>query len=234
MYNEASIIEASLNEFYSCMKENFDDFELIFVDDGSKDGCGNAVSEYAKDHEGVILAGYGINQGKGCAVRTGVLKSTGDIVIYTDCDIAYGTGAVVEFANYLKNHPSVSVLLGSRNLGKDGYEGYTAIRKLASKTYILVLNIIAGFSLSDSQCGIKGFRGDDARKIFNLCESNRFAFDIEVILTAQKLKLKIDEYPVKIINHRESKVNVIKDTFRMVRDVIRIKKRVKKKFRKQK
>lgn len=128
----------------------------------------------------------------------------------------------------MKSEPDCDVLIGSRNISGDGYEGYTFIRKLASKTYIKVLNTYAGFRLSDSQCGFKVFRGDCARKIFSLCTTDGFAFDIEVLMIASRLNYRIGEMGVKIINHRESKIHVISDAFRMLGDLRKIKKKVKK------
>jgi dolichyl-phosphate beta-glucosyltransferase len=97
-----------------------------------------------------------------------------------------------------------------------------------SKAYIKVLCIVGGFKLSDSQCGCKAFRARAAKEIFSRAKVNGFAFDFECILWAQKLGLKITEMPVKIINHRESKVNVVKDAFRMMNDVSKMKKRISK------
>ena len=91
-----------------------------------------------------------------------------------------------------------------------------------------MLAIVGGFKLSDSQCGCKAFRGKAAKEIFSRCEVNRFAFDFECILWAVKFGMKIVEMPVKIINHRESKVNVLRDSFKMVRDILKMKKRIKK------
>jgi dolichyl-phosphate beta-glucosyltransferase len=99
---------------------------------------------------------------------------------------------------------------------------------LASKAYIKVIAVAAGFKLTDSQCGIKGFRADIAKKIFSNCEVDRFAFDLEVIMIATKLGAQIKEMPVKIINHRESTVHVLRDSVKMLRDVYRMKKRIKK------
>ena len=90
-----------------------------------------------------------------------------------------------------------------------------------------MLCLAAGFKLSDSQCGIKAFRGDLARQIFSKCETNGFAFDFEVILLAQKCGAVIREMPVRIINHRESTVHVVRDSIRMLRDIAKIKKRIK-------
>ncbi len=233
IYNESSIIEHSVTSFAEYMSKNFDDYELIFSDDGSTDGCGEFVSEYSKKDPRVILSRYEKNHGKGCAVRTGILKSTGDIVMFTDCDIAYGLDVIKTVYDYFSTgHEDISVLVGSRNLHKDGYEGYTFLRKLASKIYIKVLCITAGFKLSDSQCGMKSFRGDDGRKIFSTCETDGFAFDFEVLMTAKCHGMKIAETPVKIINHRASTVHVFSDAFKMLGDLRRIKKSVKKKFKK--
>ena len=171
--------------------------------------------------------GYPDNKGKGGAVRTAFAASTGDIVLYTDCDLAYGTDVIGEAVEKMKSS-GADIVIGSRNVSKDGYEGYTFLRRVASKTYIAVLNLFAGFKLSDSQCGFKVFRGEIGRKIFSLCETDGFAFDQEALMIATRMKLKIEEMAVKIVNHRESKVRVLRDTFRMLGDLRRIKKRVKK------
>ena len=227
MYNESSIIDEALETFSSYMAQTFEDWELIFVDDGSADGCGNAVEAAHEKDNRVRLCRYVPNHGKGYAVRTGVLAAQGDLILFTDCDNAYGTEALGKLAQTLSDS-GADIVVGSRNLSSDGYEGYTPLRKLASKTYIKVISIAAGFKLSDSQCGIKGFRHDIAKKIFSNCEVDRFAFDLEVILIAMKLGAKIAEMPVKIINHRESTVHVLRDSVKMLRDVRKMKKRIKK------
>ena len=70
------------------------------------------------------------------------------------------------------------------------------------------------------------FRHDAAKAIFPLCTVNGWAFDFEALMIAEKLGYTIREYPVKVINHRESKINLMRDTFKMIRDVKEIKKRV--------
>ena len=231
MYNESSIIEDSVREFDGYLAAHYDDYELIFADDGSTDGCGDAVKEYALTHPRVRIVGYEKNRGKGCAVRTGILSSTGDIVMFTDCDIAFGVDVIGKMTEFFEKNPQYDMVVGSRNISKDGYEGYTALRRVASKTYIKILGVIGGFSLSDSQCGVKGFKGDAGRKIFGLCETDGFAFDFEAIMTAGGLGYEIGELPVKVINHRESKVHVFSDAFGMIADVIRIRRRVKRKLK---
>lgn len=226
MYNESSIIESTARELDKYMSEHFgDDYEIIFADDGSKDGSADIVNSLKLPR--VRVVGYQKNQGKGCAVRCAVLASVGDIVIFTDADLAYGVD-VISTAVEIMNGGEYPVLVASRAKHKEGYEGYTFIRKLASRTYITVLNLFGGIKISDAQCGFKAFDGEVGRRIFSLCKTNNFAFDLEVILWAQKMKLKIYEMPAKIINHRESKVNVLRDAFRMLKEISVIKRNIRK------
>ncbi len=226
MYNESSIIEDTARQLSAYMQENFDDYEIIFSNDGSKDGCDKLVEQLHLPC--VRVVGYEQNRGKGYAVRTAMLAAKGDYVMFTDADLAYGTDVIGRVRDAFVAHPEADMVIGSRNLSKDGYEGYTFIRKLASKTYIKVLCIAGGFKLSDSQCGCKAFTGDAVKKIFPRCEVDRFAFDFEAILWAVKYGMTIHEIPVKIINHRESSVNLVRDTLKMLRDLTKMKRRIKK------
>lgn len=227
MYNESSIVEDAIKTFSGYLKNKYEDWELIFVNDGSKDGCEKAVLKAAETEPRIKLAGYTENRGKGCAVRTGILSAAGDIIVFTDCDNAYGEEAVGRIADELAGS-KFDMMIGSRNLTKDGYKDYTFIRRIASKTYIKIISVAAGFKLSDSQSGIKAFKKEQAQRIFRNCEVDRFAFDLEAIMIAQKLGYKIGEMPVKIINHRESKVRVLRDAVKMLSDVHKMKKRIKK------
>ncbi len=227
MYNESAIASEAVQTFTDYMTQTYEDFELIFVDDGSCDDCAEPVKAMHEKDARVKLVSYKPNRGKGCAVRQGVMAATGDFIMFTDCDNAYGTDAVTRLAETLRTS-GAEMTVGSRNLSEDGYAGYTWIRKIASKTYLRFIGLVAGFKLSDSQCGIKGFRADAAKKIFRNCKVDRFAFDLEVIMIATKLQYEIVEMPVKIINHRESTVNLMQDALRMLRDVRKMKKRIKK------
>ena len=226
MYNEISIIRDTARTLSDYMQKNFEDYEIIFSNDGSRDGCDRAVEEMNLPCVSVI--GYPDNRGKGYAVRKAMLAAKGDIVMFTDADLAYGTDVIKRVYDTFAQNPDADMVIGSRNLSKDGYEGYTAIRRLASKAYIKVLCIVGGFRLSDSQCGCKAFRADAVKKIFPKCEVDRFAFDFECILWAVKYGMKIVEMPVKIINHRESTIHMFRDTLKMLKDLMSMRKRIKK------
>lgn len=230
MYNENGIIKETAKELNEYMSANFDQYEILFSDDGSRDGCGAAVTEMALPN--VRVTGYKDNRGKGSAVRHAMLEARGDIVMFTDADLAYGTDVIKRVYDAMADGQT-DMFIGSRNLSKDGYEGYTAVRKLMSKIYIKVLCIIGGFRLSDSQCGCKAFSARAAREIFSRAKVNGFAFDFECILWAQKLGFAIKEMPVKIINHRESTVHIFRDTVKMLKDVYGIRKRVNREFKQE-
>ena len=228
MYNEEKIIRDTAKQVYEYMTEHFGEgeFEVLFSNDGSLDKCAEAVS--ALELPGIKVTGYEKNRGKGCAVRTAILESVGDFVVFTDADLAYGTQVIGSlYDSYLENSDA-GVFIGSRNIGNDGYSEYTFLRKIMSKTYIKVVCLFGGFKLSDFQCGCKAFTKEAAKKIFSLCEIDGFAFDLEALMLAGKSGYKIVEIPVKIINHRESKVNIVKDTLRMLSDLRKIKKRIRK------
>ncbi len=225
MYNENSIIADTARTLHEYMSKTFTDYEILFFNDGSKDGCDKTVEALGLPN--VRVVGYPDNRGKGCAVRTALLAAEGDIIMFTDADLAYGTDVIKQVYDTFAENPDADMVIGSRNIHKDGYEGYTFIRKLASKIYIKVLCFVGGFKLSDSQCGCKAFTRETVAEIFPRCEVDGFAFDFEAILWATKLGKTIKEMPVKIINHRESKVHVFSDTFKMLGDLRRMKKRIK-------
>ena len=227
MYNEEKIIDSTLETISSYMKKTFlDEYEIIFISDGAKDKSAERVKSYNDPH--IRLISYENNMGKGYAVRQGVLSSLGDIVMFTDCDLAYGCDVIKVFYDEMKK-TGADVAVGSRNLDKSGYEGYSFLRRLVSKSYIVFLSLIGGLKLSDSQCGCKAFSSHMGKRVFSHCEINRFAFDFEAILLATKANAKIIEIPVKIINNNEkTSMNMVKDSIKMMKDIIKMKKRIKK------
>lgn len=228
MYNESAVIENTAKTLDEYMRKTFPegDYEVIFSDDGSRDGCGDIVRNLGLANIKVIS--YTPNRGKGYAVRKAFLEANGEVIMFTDADLAYGTDVIGGVYDMMSANKNADLLIGSRNLSKDGYEAYTPIRKLASKTYIKILCMTGGFKLSDSQCGCKAFRYDAVQKIFPRCEVDRFAFDFEAILWANKFGMKIIEMPVKIINYGDTKVRIVRDTIKMLKDLRKMRKRISK------
>lgn len=226
MYNENRVIAESARRLSEYMESHFEDYEIVFCSDGSTDGCDETVR--ALELPSVRVISYTPNRGKGSAVRTAMLAADGDVRIFTDADLAYGTEVIGQIAKEFEEHPDADLVIGSRNLQKDGYDGYTWTRRVVSKAYIRLLCAVGGFRLSDSQCGCKAFRGAAAEKIFSRCETNGYAFDFEAILWAKKYGFSVRETPVRVLVHGDSKVRVLRDTWKMLRDLRRMKKRIKK------
>ena len=229
MYNESKVIGSTLETLYKTLERDFGggEYEVVVVSDGSTDASEAIVSDFVASHPGFRLVAYKPNHGKGYAVRTGMLEAKGDFAVFTDSDLAYGADVLADVYN-LHIEKNADVVIGSRALKGGGYDGYTFLRKLMSKTYLKVISIAAGFSHSDSQAGLKGFTADAARRIFTHCEVDRFAFDLEALMIADKLNLRFAELPVKVINHGESKVSPVKDALSMLSEVRKMRKRIKK------
>lgn len=231
MYNESPIIESTIASIDEATKKLSSakgiDCEVIFSDDGSKDQAREIAEAYIKDHQitNARVIGYPDNRGKGSAVREAVLNAQGDIIITTDCDLAFGTDV---FASILEAFSEdEDLVIGSRRLDKEGYKSYSAGRKLFSWGYMQVLRLVTGFKGTDSQCGCKAYRKEAGKAIFSRCECNGFAFDQEVLLFANKFNFKIKEIPVRVINHRASSVRIVRDSLKMLRQLFQIKKHVK-------
>ena len=227
LYNEEKILYETERTVRSYMDATFGgDYEVIFINDGSTDKTGEILDEICRDR--IRAISYRPNRGKGYAVRQGMLAGEGDLILFTDGDLAYGVDVIGETVALFDAHPEYDAVVGSRVKHPEGYAGYNLPRKIVSKTYLALLRAWGGLSLSDSQTGLKGFRRDAAKKIFSLCEVDRFAFDYEAIKIGQKCGYRFGELPVKIVNNRPSTIRFFRDTRRMLRDVGRAKRRVRK------
>ena len=115
MYNENRIIAETAKVLSGYMASHFDDYEILFCDDGSHDGCGDTVRSLQLPF--VRVVGYAENRGKGCAVRTAMLEADGDIRIFSDADLAYGTDVIEKIVETFGRNPGADMVIGSRNLG---------------------------------------------------------------------------------------------------------------------
>ncbi|MBQ9116500.1 MAG: glycosyltransferase [Clostridia bacterium] len=223
VYNEEKNLPTTLPKLAKWLADGRGSREVVLYDDGSRDGSAELIRSCAEHHPGMRLISSEQNRGKGASVRAGMLAARGKYRVFTDCDLAYGLDAVRRIEEKLKNSGAGAVI-GSRALHPSGYQGYSVFRRVMSRAYVDLLKIAAGLNHTDSQCGIKGFTASSAERIFSLCQTDRFAFDLEVLTVAKKLRIRVRELPVNIIRHdqNQSKVRIVHDTVRMLKDVYRI------------
>ena len=127
IYNEEKIVKDTILTVKNYMDNNFDSYEVIFVDDGSKDNTLKIANELSDDK--IKIISYEKNKGKGGAVRTGMLAAEGDLIFYTDCDLAYGLDVVKQGCDIFEQNKKADIIIGSRKKHKEGYAGYTFLRK---------------------------------------------------------------------------------------------------------
>ncbi len=93
------------------------------------------------------------------------------------------------------------------------------MRKMMSATFCALANGVLRLSMSDVQCGFKGFRGDCARQLFKKCTIDRFGIDFEVLYLARKMGCRIVEIPVTITGHSTTSVHPVRDSLRMIKEL---------------
>lgn len=221
-YNESAIIQDTIQAVSARLAGLTENYEVLIVDDGSTDSMAQLVRDCGDPH--VRLEGYTPNHGKGRAVRTGMMAAQGEFVLCTDADLAYGVKILALMLERLQDGEA-DLVIGSRRMDSAGYQNYPPLRILMSKCFGLLSYMISGLPY-DTQCGIKGYRREAAQRVFSRCTTDGFSFDFEVLMRADKLGLKVEQIPVSVVNFRESKVNIVKDSIRMFRDVFRIRRAV--------
>ncbi len=231
MFNEEKCVGATADALVramekSCSEEGWE-YEIILSDDGSADNTLTIAENKAAEYPGKIrIVSSPVNRGKGAAIRRAVTAAAGDAAVFTDCDLAYGTDVIGDAVRIMEE-TGADLVIGSRALHPEGYEGYTPIRKIASRTFKKMLAIRAGFKLTDSQCGFKAMKGDIARDLFENSVTDGWSFDFEILMLAGRRGYTIREMPVKVLFHKESRIRVFRDGLKMSRDIGRIKKRIK-------
>lgn len=193
--------------------------EVLVADDGSTDGTGRLVLEFAADHPQVRLL-PGPHRGKGYAVRAGMLAARGQYRFQCDADLAMPIQEMERFLPPQRNHFDVAV--GSRE-GQEAHRyGEPPYRHLMGRVFNLVVRLLTVRGLADTQCGFKCFRGEVAEALFPLQRTQGFGFDVEILFMAQKRGLRVVEVPIPWYHQRESKVRPLQDTAAMLGETLQV------------
>jgi dolichyl-phosphate beta-glucosyltransferase len=171
-------------------------YEVIVVDDGSRDATAEIVAGIARQWPQLRLLRLAANEGKGAAVRTGVMASRGELLLFADAD---GAAPIEESARLVAAIAAgADVAVGSRLLPDAKVARVRHWQRgLVGRLFACTARRLLGIAVLDTQCGFKMFRAEAARRLFaEVCEK-RYLFDLEVLLLAQKFQLKIVEVPIR-------------------------------------
>ena len=241
-YNEEKVISATLNKIIDyCERKGFD-YEIIIVDDGSTDDTLAIAKKFSSPTSTLLSASTStllsagtsnllsvnkikilenkVNRGKGYAVKCGALEAKKDWILFTDADLATPIEELENFSRF----QNYDILIASRALaGSRILSHQPRFRELGGRFINFFVRWLAVPGIKDTQCGFKLFRSSAAKKIFEKLTIDRFGFDIEVLYIAHKYGFKIIELPVTWSHQPNTKVSPIKDGFRILWDLVKIK-----------
>ncbi len=218
-YNEEKRIGSTLKKIEAYCKANSLDYELIVVDDGSKDQTISLVESSIFDKSRFILLKNVQNRGKGFSVNRGMLAAKGDVALFTDADLST---PIEELDNFLLLLPQYDILIASRALKASCVEKQPFYREIMGRTFNLFVQLLVVWGVKDTQCGFKLFKKSAVDAIFPQQKIFGWSFDVELLYLANRGGFKVKEIPVHWVNSLESKVDPFKDAFKMFKEVLMV------------
>lgn len=226
VYNESQQIDSVFEEVRRFAAQR-PDYRFLFVDDGSEDDTAARIDRHiAESPDGhIAILRCGKNVGKGRAIHLAAAQCNGDLICFTDGDLAYDLEHLDLLVEKLADH---DVAIGSRALVEKEQANITAKRKLMGVVFNGSVRAILGLPFRDTQAGLKGFRPQAARAIFRRQRVTNFAFDTELLFLAQRLGYSVGEVPAHVAERHSYKVttmNLFTDPIKMLMSVIGIRAR---------
>ncbi len=220
-FNEEKNIYNHILKIHSFLEKRFFNFEIIAVNDGSFDNTQREL-EKIQTKIPLIIINHLKNKGKGAAVREGIKKSNGEIVMFLDADLAIPIEELDKFLPELEK--GNDIVIASRFVpGLKVIVPVLWYRKIMERVFrFLRMLILNNWKIKDTQCGFKVFNGNVARRIFSISIINRFAFDAEIIFIAKKLGYQIKELPITLQNPITSSVRFFYDPLEMLLTLFKI------------
>jgi glycosyltransferase involved in cell wall biosynthesis len=222
-FNEADRIGPSLQRVWDYLRSRYGagGFEVIVVDDGSRDSTVVVVERFMARAPELRLIRLSQNRGKGAAVRIGMMAATGRAVLFSDADLSTPIEEVESALRLLAD--GGDVVIGSRALaGSRILVRQHRLRELMGRLFNRLTRILLQIPFRDTQCGFKLFRREAAHAVFHRARIDGFAFDVEAILIAMQLGYAVHEIPVRWINDPASRVTLIRHPAQMLADLWRI------------
>ncbi len=218
VFNEEARISKSLDIVKNYFLQKGYNHEIVVVDDGSTDGTVDVLSKYINDIKLVRLAK---NQGKGAAVRAGMLSAQGNYKIFSDADLSTPIYEIEKLLEKLEG--GADICIGSRAVNPNMIKLHQPFyREFMGKTFNKLIQFIVMKGIKDTQCGFKGFTSEAAEKVFSKSKINGFSFDVEILYLASKSGLKIEEVAVEWYHDPRTKVNLFWDSMQMLIELFKI------------
>lgn len=220
-YNEHRRIGDTLRRVLDHIHEQSWSAEIVVVNDGSRDDTAEIIGRFAGENPEVRLVNNPGNQGKGYAVRNGMLNARGQVLLFTDADLSSPLSEAPKLFAALE--AGADVAIGSRWLDPSlQFQRQPLKRRIYSRAFNLYLRGLLGLPFRDTQCGFKAFTRHAAEAIFPQQRISRWGFDPEIIYIARKLKFKIAEVPVTWGHDERSTLHPLQDGIHMGLDALRV------------
>lgn len=220
-FNEEGRLPDALRLVIPYLAARGDRFELILVDDGSTDGTLSVMRSAESQHEFVRVVSVAPNQGKGHALAAGVLVSSGEEVLVSDCDFSTPVTELPKLERALEAGAEVAIASRAKR-GSQVEVSQPVYRVLMGKVFNLIVQAVLLPGLWDTQCGFKLLRGEIARDLFGRIRTEGFGYDIEILYLARRDGHRIAEVPVRWLNSSPTKVSAIRHSAEMFVDIFRI------------
>ena len=220
-YNEEDNIINTISETIRVLENINGDYEIIVVDDGSTDNTYINVKSKITDFKNkVVVERYSPNKGKGFAIKYGANFIKGAYVLSLDADMDLPPKQITNFLK-LMNESKADVIIGSK-MHKDSVLNYPKIRKFYSFIYYILIKLLFGLPVKDTQTGMKLFKADAFKKAASKIVIKRYAFDLELLVVLHKMGYRIIECPVILKSTREFGRIGIKDAINIFIDTAAI------------
>jgi len=190
------------------------------VDDGSVDSTADVVRTLSETIPCLKVISHERNLGKGAAVRSGVLATAGSLILCADADGATPFREYYRLLTVLK--PDVQIAVGARQKHSGNKVRRTLGRAILGRVFRGLVHVLLHPGVKDTQCGFKLFRGEVGRQLFRQSTENGFLFDLEILGLASRKNLVVQEVPVDWNEVPGSKVRCLRDSWRMVLGLFRI------------
>lgn len=220
-YNEENRLPGTLDRMLEYFSGVSYSWSILIVDDGSKDRTAEKVREYSAHEPRIQLTGYPTNRGKGHAVRYGMLRAEGELLLLSDADLATPIEEVEKLLPALDRQADVAI--GSRPLKESRLEVRQPLyRELGGRALNKLIQMFGLKGIQDTQCGFKLFRREAAREIFSRCHLDNFSYDFEALLVARDLGLPIAEIGVRWRHIEGSRLRPFRDGLNAIRDLLKL------------